>query len=143
MLTGEPVDVTETMYRYTTDVIASCAFGLTGNSLNDPQAEFSIFFRKVAEFSVRKRLAALTAFCAPTLKSLLKLKFVDDDTTNYLRRTVWSTVEYRWDSLYIAVILIPGQTFVQTKLKVFFSRTNSTLCLIKYFKYYVKIDEIY
>jgi hypothetical protein len=104
MLTGEPVDVTETMYRYTTDVIASCAFGITGNSMNDPKAEFSIFFRKVTEFSVRKRLAALTAFCAPTLKSLLKLKFVDDDTTNYLRRTVWSTVEYRWDSLYIAVI---------------------------------------
>jgi cytochrome P450 family 9 len=93
--TGSPVDVTERMNRYTTDVIASCSFGITVNSQNDPKAEFSIFLRKVTEFSVRKGLAALMAFCAPKLKTLLKLKFMDDDTTNYLRKTVWSTVEYR------------------------------------------------
>jgi hypothetical protein len=89
------VEVTDTVYRYTTDVIASCAFGINGNSLNDPQAEFRMYLRKITDFSVRKGLASLTTFCAPTLKTLLKFKFVDDETTNYLRKTVWSTVEYR------------------------------------------------
>jgi hypothetical protein len=89
------VDVVETMYRYTTDVIASCAFGINGNSLKDPNAEFRMFLRKIFDFSVRKGLAALTAFTAPEIKTLLNIKFLDDDTNTYLRKTVWTTVEYR------------------------------------------------
>ena len=89
------MNVAETMYRYTTDVIASCAFGINGNSLNDPNAEFRTFLRKIFDFSVRKGLAGLTSVAAPEIKNLLKIKFMDDDTTRYLRKTVWSTVEYR------------------------------------------------
>jgi hypothetical protein len=94
-LTGAPVDVAETMYRYTTDVIASCAFGINGNALKDPNAEFRMFLRNIFDFSIRRGLAALTAFTAPEVKNLLNLKFLDDETTRYLRKTVWSTVEYR------------------------------------------------
>ena len=85
----------ETMYRYTTDVIASCAFGINSHSLKDPNAEFRMFSRKIFEFSIRKSLAALTVFTAPAIKTSLKLKIMDNDTTNYLRKTVWSTVENR------------------------------------------------
>jgi hypothetical protein len=83
------------MYRYTTDVIASCAFGINGNSLKDPNAEFRMYARNIFDFSVRKGLAGLTAITAPEIKNLLRIKFLDDDTTRYLRKTVWSTVEYR------------------------------------------------
>jgi hypothetical protein len=83
------------MYRYTTDVIASCAFGINGNSLKYPQSEFRMFLRKIFNFSVVKGLASLTAFTAPAIKNLLKVKMLDDITTNYLRKTVWSTVEFR------------------------------------------------
>jgi hypothetical protein len=89
------VDVVETMYRYTTDVIASCAFGIDGHALKNPNAEFRMFLRRILDFSVRKGLAGLTAFTAPAVKKLLNIKFMDDDTTTYLRKTVWSTVEYR------------------------------------------------
>ena len=83
------------MYSYTTDVIASCAFGINGNSLKDPNAEFRMYARKIFDFSVRKALAGLTTMTAPALKNLLKLKFLDDDITRYLRKTVWNTVKYR------------------------------------------------
>jgi len=89
------VDVVEMMYRYTTDVIVSCAFGINGNSLKDPNAEFRKFLRKIFDFSVRKGLAGLTAFTAPEVKKSLNIKILDDDTNTYLRRTVWSAVEYR------------------------------------------------
>jgi len=89
------VDVEETMYRYTTDVIASCAFGINDNSLKDPNAEFGMYVRIIFQFSFRQALAGLTAFTAPALKKLLKIKFVDDDTTRYVRKTVWGTVEFR------------------------------------------------
>ena len=89
------MDVAEMMYRYTIDVIASCAFGINGNSLKDPDSEFRMYVRRIFDFSFQKGLAALTAFTAPAVKKFLKLKIVDDDTTRYLRKTVWSTVEYR------------------------------------------------
>jgi len=83
------------MYRYTTDVIASCAFGINGHAMEDPQSEFRMYVRNVFDFTFRKGLAGLTAFTAPEIKNLLRIKFLDDDTTRYLRKTVWSTVEYR------------------------------------------------
>jgi hypothetical protein len=83
------------MYRYTTDVIASCAFGINGHALKDPQSEFRMYARNIFDFSVRKGLALLMALTAPAVKNLLNIKFLDDDTTRYLRKTVWSTVEYR------------------------------------------------
>ena len=90
-----PVDVLETMYRYTTDVIASCAFGINGHALKDPQSEFRMYVRIIFYFCIRKGLAALTAFTATEIKNLLNIKFLDDDTTRYLRKTVWRTEEYR------------------------------------------------
>jgi cytochrome P450 family 6 len=89
------VDVKETMARYTTDVIASCAFGIQSNTLKDPNAEFRRYLRNVLDFSVKKGVTNLLAFFAPSVKSILKLKFLDDATADYIRRTVWRTVEYR------------------------------------------------
>jgi hypothetical protein len=34
-------------------------------------------------------------FFAPNLQNFFRLKFVDDEYANFLRRVVWSTVEYR------------------------------------------------
>jgi hypothetical protein len=79
------------VYTHTSYVIASCAFGINGNSLNDPQAELRMFLRKIFYFSVANGLAALISFTAPTNKNLLKIKFLDGDTNYYLRKTVWST----------------------------------------------------
>jgi len=87
------VEVTETMARFTSDVIASCAFGINGNSLKDADSEFGRRIRTVFTVSVKKGLALLTAFFAPHLKTIFRLKFVDDETNNYVRQIVWSTGE--------------------------------------------------
>jgi hypothetical protein len=87
--------VKETMARFSTDVIASCIFGINSNSFKDPDAELGRHIRKALDFSVNKGLAMLTAFFAPYLKSVFRLNFVDDKTNNYIRQIVWSTVEYR------------------------------------------------
>jgi cytochrome P450 family 6 len=95
LLSGSTVEVKETMARFTTDVIASCAFGINGNSLKDPHSEFGRIIRKVFDFSVQKGLATLLAFFAPYLNRIFRLKFLDDKTNNYVRQIVWNTVEYR------------------------------------------------
>ena len=84
------------MDRFTTDVIASCAFGINGNSLKDPESEFGRNIRKVFDFSVKKGLAMVAAFFAPQLQSIFRLNVMDDKTNNYVRQIVWSTVEYRY-----------------------------------------------
>jgi hypothetical protein len=83
------------MARYTTDVIASCAFGINGNSLKDPDSEFGRNIRRVADLTVQKGLAMLLAFFSPYLNKIFRPKFVDDKTNNYVRQIVWNTVDYR------------------------------------------------
>ena len=89
------MEVKETMTRFTTDIIASCAFGINSNSLKDPDSEFVRNMSSVFKFSVKKALAMLTAFFAPHLQKKFRLNVVDDKTNNYVRQIVWSTVEYR------------------------------------------------
>jgi cytochrome P450 family 6 len=89
------VDVRETMAKYTTDVIASCAFGIQSHSLKHPDAEFWGHLRNIFDFSIKKGLVGLLWFFRPSITAILKLKFVDDKTADYMRKTVWSTVEYR------------------------------------------------
>jgi cytochrome P450 family 6 len=95
LLSGSTVEVKETMARFTTDVIASCAFGINGNSLKDPDSEFGRSIRNIFDFSVMKGLAILLAHFAPSINRIFRLKFVEDKTNNYLRQVVWNTVEYR------------------------------------------------
>jgi len=83
------------MARFTTDVIASCAFGINSNSLKDPDSEFGIRVRTVFTFSVKKGLAMLFAFFAPHLNKIFRLNFVEDKTNIYIRQSVWNTVQYR------------------------------------------------
>jgi len=81
------------MGRFTTDVIASCAFGINSNSLKDPDSEFGRHIRNIFHMSLMKGLALLAAFFAPHLQAIFRLKFMDDKTNNYVRQIVWNTVE--------------------------------------------------
>jgi hypothetical protein len=83
------------MARFTTDVIASCAFGINGNSLKDPDSEFGRRIRTILSSSIQKGLVTVIAFFAPYLNTIFRLKFMDDKTNNYVRQIVWNTVEYR------------------------------------------------
>jgi cytochrome P450 family 6 len=82
------------MARFTTDDIASCAFGINSNSLKNPDSEFGRRIRTILHLSVQKGLAILFAFFAPYL-NIFRLKVMDDKMNNYVRQIVWNTVEYR------------------------------------------------
>jgi len=92
---GLPLNVKDAMGRYTTDAITSVAFGIESNSLKNPDAEFNKYTRKFVEYSTLKSFATLAISFAPTLQSVLRLKIIDDDILTFLRKSVWSTVQYR------------------------------------------------
>ena len=83
------------MTRYTTDIITSVAFGIESNSLKNRDAEFNKFTRKIVEYTTLKSFATLAISFAPALQSVLRLKIIDDDILTFLRKSVWSTVQYR------------------------------------------------
>jgi len=83
------------MARFTTDVIASCAFGINSNSLKDPDEEFGRRVRTIFDFSLQKGLVMVMAFFAPYLNNIFRLNFMDDKMNNYIRQSVWNAVEYR------------------------------------------------
>jgi cytochrome P450 family 6 len=94
-LSGSTIEVKEMMARFTTDVIASCALGINSNSLKDSDSEFGRRIRKILEFTVQKGFVSVVAFVAPYLNNVFRVKFMDEETNNFVRQMVWNTVEHR------------------------------------------------
>ncbi|KAK7794156.1 hypothetical protein R5R35_005363 [Gryllus longicercus] len=94
-LAGKPVEVYELAARYTTDVIAVCAFGIKGNNLEDPKAEFRRILRAVFEFSPRQAIAMATVFLAPKLTKLLRLKVIGHEVESFVTSTVEKAIKER------------------------------------------------
>lgn len=89
---GELVEVKDLMFRYSTDVIASVAFGIKCNSLQNPEAEFLKWGRKVFEPRPVKT-AFITMF--PKLLGVLNISIADKDISNFFISVFKETVEYR------------------------------------------------
>ncbi|XP_069672361.1 cytochrome P450 6k1-like isoform X2 [Periplaneta americana] len=92
---GEIVEMKEVMARYTTDIIASCAFGIACNCLKDPDAEFRQWGRKVFEPTTKQKIRDLIYILFPSLAVFLKVPFFPKEITKFFTRIVKETVEYR------------------------------------------------
>lgn len=68
------LDAKEFAAKYTTDAVASCAFGLEGNSFTDPDSEFRKMGRRLFSHDFLTSLKFLVMFLYPKLTVRLKLK---------------------------------------------------------------------
>ena len=59
--------------RYTTDVVATCAYGIRGNALQDPDCEFRRMGREMVEPSFWLNIKMLIVFLLPRVAKALKL----------------------------------------------------------------------
>jgi cytochrome P450 family 6 len=89
------MEVRDTMSRFTTDVIASCAFGIDSNSLKNPDSEFRRYLRDLFTFTGLKTVGAILASFSPHLMKIFRIQIVDTNVADFVRNLVWSTVEYR------------------------------------------------
>lgn len=60
--------------RFTTDVVASCAFGAHGNSLRSAESEFRRMGREFIEPGFLKNVKFMTMFLLPWVADILKLR---------------------------------------------------------------------
>ncbi|XP_046751464.1 probable cytochrome P450 6a13 [Diprion similis] len=86
------VEVKDLMARFSTDVIASVAFGIECNSLEIPEAEFRAWGRKFLQPEPLKN--TMMTLC-PSVMKMFNIKFIDEGTSNFIINAFKDTVEYR------------------------------------------------
>ncbi|PNF28547.1 putative cytochrome P450 6a14, partial [Cryptotermes secundus] len=91
----EIIEIKDILARYSTDVISSCAFGIQCNCLENPDAEFRQWGRKIFESSIRSSVIETLNAIFPFSISLLKLNVFDPKVSKYFRSMVQDTVNYR------------------------------------------------
>lgn len=60
--------------KYTTDVIATCAFGVQANSIKDPNSEFRVNGKKITNFTWWRGLEFNTFFFLPEVVRLFRFR---------------------------------------------------------------------
>jgi len=92
---GEAIEIKDILARYATDIIASCAFGIQCNCLQNPDAEFRIWGRKIFVLTRRTRIFRFLSLLMPSLIRRFGVSFTPTDVSNYFTKMVSETVEYR------------------------------------------------
>lgn len=92
---GDTIEVKDILAKFSTDIIASFAFGVQCNCLQNPNAEFRNWGRKIFQTNLKTGIRDLATFLSPTLASVVKIPFVPPDVTKYFKRMVMETIKYR------------------------------------------------
>ncbi|KAF2879301.1 hypothetical protein ILUMI_26856 [Ignelater luminosus] len=95
ILHADSVEAKEVCAKYTTDVIATCAFGIKSHSFQHKDAEFRVIGRKMFEFNLRNAFCQSCYFMAPSLVKSLKFSFFDRSIYKFTREVFWATLEER------------------------------------------------
>ncbi|XP_059607443.1 probable cytochrome P450 9f2 [Phlebotomus argentipes] len=82
--------------RMSNDIIATCAFGIQVNSLENDKNEFFINSKDLVNFFKFPRfLKFLFLMVFPTLGSAMKLKIFSQNAISYFRRAIYDAMQYR------------------------------------------------
>ncbi|KAL0841593.1 hypothetical protein ABMA28_015252 [Loxostege sticticalis] len=92
---GKDIDVDDVTHRFTTDVIASAAFGLQLNSLRDRDNEFFVMGQNIFKFTPLQRVHQYFCSQFPGLAKKLKFTLGPTRVTKFFMDTVSTTMEYR------------------------------------------------
>jgi cytochrome P450 family 6 len=89
------IELKDIMARFTTDVIASCAFGIQCNCLRNPEAEFRHWGKKLVDPSISQTLRDILYSMVPNLAIALKITINPPDIGKFFMEVVEETVGYR------------------------------------------------
>ncbi|CRK91124.1 CLUMA_CG004812, isoform A [Clunio marinus] len=92
------IDIRDVLARFMTDVIASCAFGLDTDCINDPNSQFRKMGRKMIHFSKSKALKLIFASTFQKQATFLGIRWNDVDVSDFFINVVKDTIRYRKES---------------------------------------------
>ncbi|KAK0087676.1 hypothetical protein PV325_000414 [Microctonus aethiopoides] len=89
------IDSKDAFTRFTSDVIAMCAFGLNINSTRSPLNEFFVLGRRGTDFEGLLSLKFFLISSFPKISKLLNMKFMDKEIENYFHKLVSDIITLR------------------------------------------------
>lgn len=92
------IDTQDLLTRYTNDVIATCAFGVQSNSINDKNNLFYSMASKITTFNMYQVFKLFIAASLPFIHKIVELQIFPEDATAFLRHVVLSTIKNRDDN---------------------------------------------
>lgn len=92
---GEPVECLELTAKYTTDVIASCAFGIETNALSEKESEFRRMGRTVFGVKLYQVLKLRIKQFMPWLYNLLGYVLPPSEITTFFTKVTMDSMKYR------------------------------------------------
>lgn len=92
---GDIVEMKDIAARYSTDVIATCAFGIQCHSLKNANAEFREMGRKIFENSIRNNLVITGLFFFPQIIKFFRVRILPAEVESFLRSAFTETMYFR------------------------------------------------
>ncbi|XP_017770148.1 PREDICTED: cytochrome P450 9e2-like [Nicrophorus vespilloides] len=85
--------------RYSNDVIATCAFGVTCDSLKEPKNEFYVMAREASDFTTLiKSLKVLLFILLPKIAKVLNIALFKEHVNRFFKNLVKETIKMREDN---------------------------------------------
>ncbi|XP_011699841.1 PREDICTED: cytochrome P450 9e2-like [Wasmannia auropunctata] len=81
--------------RYTNDVIATCAFGISVDSMRNPTNEFYVYGKDATTFSTLRNIKFYFVRSMPVITKMLGLKFVGDHVRRFFKDLISNTIHTR------------------------------------------------
>ncbi|XP_071567883.1 cytochrome P450 9e2-like [Temnothorax nylanderi] len=89
------VQMKDTFTRYTNDVIATCAFGLSVNSMTNPENQFYVYGREATSFDSIALIKLYIFRSLPWFARLINLKLIRPIIADFFRNLVETTIKTR------------------------------------------------
>lgn len=93
--TDDELEVKDTIGKYSTDVIGTCAFGLNLNSINGDESAFRKYGKSIFIPSIRILLRELSLMISPALLKVVRLKDFPSDAVEFFYSAFHETISYR------------------------------------------------
>lgn len=95
--TTEPTifDLRDLLSRYTNDVILTSAFGISVDSLKDPQNEFFLMGKQATDFTGARSLRLFLLRTFPLMSKLFGVKLYNDKIANFYKHIIKTTLTTR------------------------------------------------
>ncbi|KRT83650.1 cytochrome P450 [Oryctes borbonicus] len=91
----EAIDIKETLAKFTTDVIGSCAFGIDCNSFETPNSDLRKYGKMVFQETVLKSLKMLIAFNYRGLAKKLGITMFEKEVDEFFAKLATDAYNYR------------------------------------------------
>lgn len=96
--TGKVMEMKDLCANFTTDMIATTAYGLRINSINNPETIFRKYGRQMFTFNAARAFELLSIFFIPKAVPWLGCKFFGADSTKFLQSAFWDTINHRMET---------------------------------------------